>query len=73
MPAPSKLWWSQVLLVSAQDALLSRLMLRSEPKPSIEAQQTFCRKYFGSNRAASKKTRSAAELATAAEVLDSNM
>ncbi len=59
---------AQVLLVSSQEALLSRLMLRRDPKPSTRAQETFRSRAFGCSRAAQKKTYSIADLDTAAKV-----
>lgn len=58
----------QVLLVSAQEALLSRLMLRQNPLPSLEAQKRFRAKAFGTSRAAQKKVYTLSDLNAAAEV-----
>jgi len=57
----------QVLLVSAQEALLSRLMLRQNPLPSLEAQKRFRAKAFGTSRAAQKKVYTLSDLNAAAE------
>lgn len=57
----------QVLLVSAQEALLSRLMLRQEPMAAPEVVRRFKERAFGSSRAVQRKTFSQAELQAAAQ------
>jgi hypothetical protein len=56
-----------VLLVSAQEALLSRLMLRQDPQPAPAVLQRFKERAFGSSRAVQRKTFTAAELRAAAQ------
>ena len=57
----------QVLLVSAQEALLSRLMLRQSPQPAPAVLQRFKERAFGSSRAVQRRTFAAAELRAAAQ------
>lgn len=56
-----------MLLVSAQEALLSRLMLRQNPQPAPAVLQRFKERAFGSSRAVQRKTFTAAELRAAAQ------
>lgn len=58
---------SQVLLVSAQEALLSRLMLRREPAPAPAVVARFKERAFGSSRAVQRRKFSDAELQAAAK------
>lgn len=60
----------EVLLVSAQDALLSRLMLRPNPVSSGKTWQRFCTKAFGVY--GYRKARLAADLSSAAQAMLSN-
>jgi hypothetical protein len=57
----------QVLLVSAQEALLSRLMLRQDPQPAATVVQRFKERAFGSSRAVQRRQFGAAELRDAAQ------
>jgi tRNA U34 5-carboxymethylaminomethyl modifying GTPase MnmE/TrmE len=56
----------QVLLVSAQEALLSRLMLRRQPVPAPDVVRRFKERAFGSSRAVQRRTFSQADLNAAA-------
>lgn len=53
--------------MSAQEALLSRLMLRQNPQPAPAVLQRFKERAFGSSRAVQRKTFTAAELQAAAQ------
>ncbi len=59
--------WPQVLLVSAQEALLSRLVLRRQPAPAPDVVRRFKERAFGSSRVVQRRTYSQAELDTAAQ------
>lgn len=53
--------------MSAQEALLSRLMLRQEPPPPPQVVRRFRERAFGSSRAVQRRTFTAAELQAAAK------
>jgi hypothetical protein len=57
----------QVLVVSAEEAFLSRLMLRQDPRPADGVVRRFRERAFGSSRAGQRQGRTAAKLQTAAE------
>ena len=57
----------QVLLVSAEEAFLSRLMLRQDPGPPDGVVQRFKERAFGSSRAGQRGGNTAAKLQAAAD------
>lgn len=56
----------QVLLVSAQEALLSRLVLRRQPVAASEVVRRFKERAFGSSRAVQRRVYTQADLEQAA-------
>jgi hypothetical protein len=57
----------QVLLVSAEEAFLSRLMLRPDPGPPDSVVQRFKERAFGSSSFGQRRGNTDAKLQTAAE------